>query len=74
MTWRSAAGVRSLAYHARLVPGLVNAWIALPGKLSASAACAADLAGRILREHGHDLARSYWEAGPRPDAEYFLPG
>jgi hypothetical protein len=68
------AGTHSQAHHARLVPGLVNTWMALPGKLSQSAACAADLAGRILREHGHDVARSYWERPPKPDVEGVLPG
>ena len=49
-----------------------NTWMALPGKLSQSAACASDLAGRILREHSSDVARSYWEMQPTPDVACLL--
>jgi hypothetical protein len=59
------AGTHSQAHHAHLVPGLANAWLALQGKLSQSAACAADLARRALREHLRgDVAESVWEQIP----------
>jgi anti-anti-sigma factor len=56
-------GVRSQAHHARRVAGITNLWVAIPSKMSQSAACAKDLAIRILRESlPGDIARPIWEA------------
>jgi glycine/D-amino acid oxidase-like deaminating enzyme len=58
-------GVRSQAHHARLITGISNLWMAIPGKLSQTAACAMDLAAKILREGlGTNIARPIWESQP----------
>lgn len=60
-----AEGIRSQAHHARLVPGVSNLWMAIPGKLSQAAACARDLAAKIVRESLQDeIARPIWEPLP----------
>lgn len=52
----------SQAHHACPVPGLRNAWLAIPGKLSNAPACADDLARAVLRQRlGGAIARPFWE-------------
>jgi hypothetical protein len=44
-----SSGERSQAAHARRIPGLSNGWLCIPGKLSATATCAASLSQKLLR-------------------------
>ncbi len=56
--------IGSQAYHVSLVPGLANAWLAIPGKLSQAAACSQDLAIRLCQalyqESGLPVAQPIW--------------
>ena len=55
-------GSHSQAHHACRVRSLSNAWIAVPGKLSQAAACAQDLARKLIHQWiGRPVARSIWE-------------
>lgn len=66
-------GYRSQAHHACLVPGISNAWLAIPGKLSQSAALSYDLAKLLLRRHlDDDVAHPIFEDGSDAGAAFAL--
>lgn len=55
-------GNRSQSHHAFRVQELPNVYVAIPGKLSASAACGEDMAIKVMRDlAGEQIAQPIWE-------------